>query len=49
MSKKEGYKYAPYIPIMEITFPNIEFIGYDENGNARFKKIKQPDNETLIK
>jgi len=37
---KEGYKYAPYIPIMGFTLPNIKFVGYDKDGNAKFKKIK---------
>lgn len=49
MDTKEGYKYAPYIPIMEISFPDIVFIGYDKDGNAKFKKIKLPDNQTLSK
>ena len=39
---KEGYKYAPYIPIKEFcyTIPDVEFVGYDKDGKAKFKKIK---------
>lgn len=40
----EGYKYAPYIPIMKFTLP-IKFIGYDKNGKAKFKKINQDKDE----
>jgi len=37
---KEGYKFAPYIPTMGFILPNIKFVGYDKDGNAKFKKIK---------
>ena len=37
---KEGYQYVPYIPIMGFTLPNIKFVGYDKDGNAKFKKIE---------
>jgi hypothetical protein len=39
----EGYKFAPYIPIKEFCFriPNIKFVGYDKDGNAKFKRIKE--------
>tara|TARA_R110000744_G_C19049248_1_gene527645 strand:+ start:402 stop:542 length:141 start_codon:yes stop_codon:yes gene_type:complete len=42
MMSKEGYKYAPHIPIKEFCFtiPNVEFVGYDKDGKAKFKKIK---------
>jgi hypothetical protein len=38
----KGYEFAPYIPIKEFCFriPNLEFIGYDTNGKAKFKKTK---------
>tara|TARA_B100001173_G_C15913945_1_gene515370 strand:- start:356 stop:487 length:132 start_codon:yes stop_codon:yes gene_type:complete len=39
---KETYTYAPYIQLKEYSFviPNIQFIGYGKNGNAKFKKTK---------
>lgn len=39
---KEGYKYAPHILMKEFCFtiPNVEFVGYDKDGKAKFKKIK---------
>ena len=36
----EGYIFAPHIPIMGFTLPNVKFIGYDKDGKAKFKKIK---------
>ena len=38
---ESGYKFAPYIPILKVNFPEITFGGYDKNGNPIFKKIKQ--------
>ena len=45
--RKEGYKYAPYIPIKEFcyTIPDVEFVGYDKDGKAKFKKIKPKQNK----
>ena len=39
VKKKEK---KPYIQLKEYSFaiPNIQFIGYDKNGNAKFKKTK---------
>ena len=39
---KETYTYAPYIQLKEYSFtiPDIVFIGYDKDGNAKFKKGK---------
>jgi hypothetical protein len=42
---KEGYIYTPYIPIIQVTIPNIKFIGYDKDGKAKFKKLNQNNNE----
>tara|TARA_B100000674_G_scaffold250710_1_gene206793 strand:- start:161 stop:289 length:129 start_codon:yes stop_codon:yes gene_type:complete len=40
---KETHTYAPYIKLKDYSFtvPDIVFIGYDKNGNAKFKKEKR--------
>ena len=42
---KETYTYAPYIQLKEYSFtiPDIVFIGYDKDGNAKFKKQNKDD------
>ena len=40
---KEKYTYAPYCLLKDYSFtvPDTVFIGYDVNGNAKFKKEKR--------
>ena len=42
---KETYTYTPYIQLKEASFtiPDIVFIGYDKDGNAKFKKTKKDE------
>lgn len=42
---KEEYTYAPYRLLEDYSFtvPDIVFIGYDKNGNAKFKKVKEDE------
>lgn len=42
---KETYTYTPYIQLKEASFtiPDIVFIGYDKDGNVKFKKTNKDD------
>ena len=42
---KETYIYRPYIQLKEVSFtiPDIVFIGYDKDGNVKFKKTNKDD------
>jgi len=42
---KEEYTYTPYHLLEDYCFtvPDIVFIGYDKNGNAKFKKEKDDE------